>query len=90
MARYVVGRKGFMKTTMGFTQAIDTAVDGDIIELEEGFSPFFEQNNTPVTITKRITIEGHLNHDPEPGRFTATTIDGVFFKYGASVILRNL
>ena len=90
MARYVVGRKGFMKTTMGFTQAIDTAVDGDIIELEEGFSPFFEQNNTPVTITKSITIEGHLNHDPETGRFTATTIDGVFIKNGASVILRNL
>ena len=40
MARYVVGRKGFMKTTMGFTQAIDTAVDGDIIELRRVFSFF--------------------------------------------------
>ena len=63
MTRYLVGKKGFLKTTWDFSQAIEFANDGDIIELEEGFSPFYEQNNKPITITKSITIEGHLIQD---------------------------
>ena len=90
MTRYLVGKKGFLKTTWDFSQAIEFANDGDIIELEEGFSPFYEQNNKPITITKSITIEGHLIQDEGNGRISANTIDGVIIEAGASVTLRNL
>ena len=90
MARYLVGRNGFLKTTWDFSQAINLANDGDIIELEEGFSPFYEQNNKAVIITKNITIEGHLVRNPENGQTTVNTIDGIVVKNGASVTLRNL
>ncbi len=90
MAHFVVGRKGFLKSSLEFTQAINAANDGDIIELEEGYSPFFEQNNTHISITKSITIEGHLVKDTQTGRISANIIDGVFVGNGAHVVLRNL
>ena len=36
MARYLVGKSGFLKQTWGFVQAVEAAGDGDVIELEEG------------------------------------------------------
>ena len=86
MARYLVGKNGFLKKTWEFIQALEAAGDGDIIELEEGFSPFYEQNNKWITITKSITIEGHPDND---GALT-NIIDGVVIKNGAVVTLKNL
>ena len=86
MARYLVGKSGFLKQTWGFVQAVEAAGDGDVIELEEGFSPFYEQNNKGITITKSITIEGHLDTN---GALT-NIIDGVAIRNGAAVTLKNL
>ena len=86
MARYLVGKSGFLKQTWEFAQAVEAAGDGDIIELEEGFSPFYEQGSKMLTITRSITIEGHQDNN---GAVT-NIIDRVFIKNGASVILRNL
>lgn len=86
MARYLVGEDGFLKKRWGFLQALEAAGEGDIIELEEGFSPFYEQNNNPVTITRSITIEGHPDHN---GALT-NIIDGVVIRNGAVVTLKNL
>ncbi len=86
MARYLVGKNGFLKKTWGFIQAVEAAGDGDTIELEEGFSPFYEQNNKSITITKSITIEGHQDNN---GALT-NIIDGVFIMNGAVVTLKNL
>lgn len=90
MARYLVGKKGVLKQTWGFTQAIEAANDGDVIELEAGFSPFYEQNNQHVTITKNITIEGHTVQDEKSGGFLINVIDGVFVTKGAVVTLKDL
>ena len=84
MARYLVGKNGFLKKTWEFIQALEASGDGDIIELEEGFSPFYEQNNKSITITKNITIEGHPDND---GALT-NIIDGVVIKNGAVVTLK--
>ena len=46
MARYLVGRRGFLKPAWEFPQAIAAAGDGDVIELEAGYSPFYEQNDS--------------------------------------------
>lgn len=86
MARYLVGKNGFLKKTWGFIQAVEAAGDGDIIELEEGFNPCYEQNNKSVTITKSITIEGH----PDNNGTLTNAIDGVVIKNGAIVTLKNL
>lgn len=90
MARYLVGKRGFLKQTWEFTQAIEAADDGDIIELEAGFSPFYEQNNQAVTIIKSITIEGHPVQNESSGELLTNIIDGVRVKNGAVVTLRNL
>ena len=90
MARYLVGKRGFLKQTWGFVQAIEAANDGDVIELEEGFSPFYEQNNQHVTITKSITIEGHPVHDEKSDEFTINVIDAIFVKNGAVAVLKDL
>ncbi len=86
MARYLVGEKNFLKQTWEFGQALNAAEDGDIIELEEGFSPFYEQNNKALIITKNITIEGHRDNN---GNWT-NTIDKVVIKNGAIVTLKDL
>lgn len=86
MSRYLVGKSDFFNQKWEFNQALAAAGDGDIIELEEGFCPFYEQNNEKIRITKSVTIEGHLDSQ---GRLT-NVIDGVFVKNGATVTLRNL
>ena len=90
MARYLVGKSGLLKQTWGFAQAIEAAGDGDIIELEAGFSPFYEQNNHSMTITKSITIEGNPVEDEGSGECLINIIDAVFVDNGAVVTLRNL
>ena len=90
MAHYLVGKGGFLKQTWRFAQAIEAANDGDIIELEAGFSPFYEQNNQHITITKSITIEGNPALDENSGEFLINVIDAVFVENGAVVTLRNL
>ena len=90
MAHYLVGKGGFLKQTWRFAQAIEAANDGDIIELEAGFSPFYEQNNQHITINKSITIEGNPALDENSGEFLINVIDAVFVENGAVVTLRNL
>lgn len=63
MARYLIGKSGFLKQTWGFAQAIEAVKDGDIIELEAGFSPFYEQNNKHMTITKCL-IQNWISRIP--------------------------
>lgn len=90
MARYLVGRRGFLKPAWEFPQAIAAAGDGDVIELEAGYSPFYEQNGQSITISKNITIEGHPVQNEASGRFLLNVIDAVFVKDGAAVILKDL
>lgn len=86
MARYLVGRNGFLKKTWGFIQAVEAAGDGDVIELEEGFSPFDAQNGKPITITKSLTIEGH----PGSNGAVTNTINGLMIMNGAVVTIKKL
>lgn len=90
MARYLVGKKGVLKQTWGFAQAIEAADEGDVIELEVGFSPFYEQNNQSMIINKSITIEGNPVQDERSGEVLVNIIDAVFVENGCSVTLKNL
>lgn len=88
MARYFVGRPKLFGNgkIWDFTEAFESAQDGDVIELEAGFNTEGENLNS-LQITRSISIEGTV--DPRTGDLT-NNLGNVFVSNGANVTLKNL
>lgn len=84
MARYLVGVD---PDTKSFLDAVETAEDGDIIELQEDYWP----SAGGVTIRKNLTFIGHITQKEDGGRVFSNVIDGQFFiRDGAIATFQNL
>lgn len=93
MAVYLVGADDKTifrrRSTWDLIPALETASDGDIIELQEGFCFTTDSAEDVITIEKNLTIQGRIL-ETETGSILPTIETGIFVKNKAEVTLKNL
>lgn len=93
MAHYLVGADdtSFFKkrTTWDFVKALKIADDGDVIKLEEDYSPFDTGELEKIVIEKNITIRGH-RQVKDGNLYLTNALPKVIVKNNAQVTLENL
>lgn len=77
------------RRTWDLDQVLKIVDDGDVIQLEEDYSPYYEEDINKIIIGKNITIIGHIRKSKDGDLYT-NTLNKILIKENTNVTLKNI